>query len=164
MHEIILQNLTKEEAEMFEIAMIKYYKTQDRKLGYNLDCGGGVNKKHSEFTKLKMRNVKLGKIFSEEHRKNISKSKTGKGIGKKRSDATKLKMSIAQKCRIISKEHAKNNGLAHKKKVMNIDTLEIFDSAKDAEIYYNVAHGAVSHACLGDYKTCLGYRWKYVDN
>ena len=162
-HEIVLCNLTKLEAEMFEIEMIKCYKTQDRKFGYNLDCGGGVNKKHSEYTKLKMRNIKLGKVFSEEHRKNMSKSRTGKGIGKKHSDETRLKMSAARKMRVISKESAKKNGLAHKKPVMNINTREIFNSAKDAEIHYGVAHGAVTHVCKGNHKTCLGYMWKYVD-
>lgn len=39
-HEIVLCNLTKQEAEMFEIAMIRYYKTQDRTYGYNQDGGG----------------------------------------------------------------------------------------------------------------------------
>ena len=39
-HEIVLCNLTKEEAEMLEIEMIKYYKVTDRKFGYNQDCGG----------------------------------------------------------------------------------------------------------------------------
>ena len=66
----------------------------------------------------------------------MSKSRIGKGIGKKHSDETRLKMSAARKMRVISKESAKKNGLAHKKPVMNINTREIFNSAKDAEIAF----------------------------
>ena len=162
-HEIILCNLTKEEAEMFEIEMIKYYKTQDRKFGYNIDSGGGASKKHSEYTKLKMRKTKLGKVFSEEHKKNISKSKIGKCVGRKHSDETRLKMSIARKMRVISKESAKKSGLAHKKPVINIDTGEIFENATIAEFHYQgYKSGNLSKACTGKNKTFAGFRWEYI--
>ena len=56
-HEVVLVNLTKEQAEMFEVEMIKYYKSNQREFGYNITSGGC-----------------LGKIvpFTEEHRRNLS--------------------------------------------------------------------------------------------
>ena len=53
-HEVILCNLTKKEAEMFEIEMIKYNKSNDRKFGYNIDSGGNSNGKISEETRKKL--------------------------------------------------------------------------------------------------------------
>lgn len=50
-HEIVLCNLTKEQAEMFEVEMIKYYKTTDRKFGYNIENGGSLRKEISEETR-----------------------------------------------------------------------------------------------------------------
>ena len=105
----------------------------------------------------------LEKFFQKSTGKTLVNLRQVRVLEKKRSDETKLKISVALKGRVMSSEQAKNNGLSHKKPVINIDTGEIFDSAKDAEIYYGVAHGAVSHVCRGNHKTCLGYVWKYVD-
>lgn len=42
-HEIIASNLTKEEADNFEILLIKELKTYDKRFGYNVTLGGGGN-------------------------------------------------------------------------------------------------------------------------
>lgn len=39
-HEIIADNLSQEEADKLEIDLIKKYKTNDRKYGYNIEAGG----------------------------------------------------------------------------------------------------------------------------
>lgn len=108
-HEIVLCNLTKEEAEMFEVELIKFYKTQNRELGYNIDGGGSLNKKISEETREKLKISHLGqkswsagKKFTQEHRMNISKAKRGKSNGPIKEE-TKLKISKAHKGRKKSK-------------------------------------------------------------
>ena len=36
-----------------------------------------------------------------------------------------------------------------------------WSSANEAERYYNMGHGAVTHCCAKDSKTACGYIWKY---
>lgn len=110
-HEILLKNLTKEDAEKAEIYFIKKYKTTDRKFGYNIDSGGTGCGKHTEEYKKRMsemqkniwknspeRKEKMskfmsGKKLSEETKEKIRKSNTGKKQSfetiKKRVEKTK---------------------------------------------------------------------------
>ncbi len=53
-HEILFENLTKEEAEKKEIELIASYKSNDRRYGYNIDNGGNANRKLSDETKRKI--------------------------------------------------------------------------------------------------------------
>lgn len=82
-HEVLLCNLTKQEAEMFEVEIIKYYKTTDDKFGYNIANGGNSMGMHSNKTKQKMSNSKKGSknhIYGKQHSietiNKISKSKS----------------------------------------------------------------------------------------
>ena len=50
-HEILLHNLTLEEANMFEIELIKYYKTTNYKYGYNQDGGGNCTGGRPDYIK-----------------------------------------------------------------------------------------------------------------
>lgn len=82
-HEILYENLTKEEAEKKEKELIQQYKSYDEKYGYNLELGGNINKE-----------------ISEETRKKLSKKLSGKNnpmYGRTMSDENKKKMSIRNK-------------------------------------------------------------------
>lgn len=49
------------------------------------------------------------------------------------------------------------------KKVKNLDTNEIFNSAIEAEIYYTGKKSDnLSKACKGAHKTFAGYKWIYI--
>lgn len=61
LHEILIQDLTQQEAEEKEVELIAYYKSSDRKFGYNLDLGGTGAGKVSEETKKKMSEAGKGK-------------------------------------------------------------------------------------------------------
>ena len=52
-HDIIANNLTKQEAENFEILLINKLRSNDEQYGYNIKIGGNTAT-HSEETKLKM--------------------------------------------------------------------------------------------------------------
>ena len=122
-HEIILCNLTKEEANMFEIELIKYYKTTNRMYGYNIESGGinaktasGKNHylfgKHlSEETKLKLSKANKGRKVSEEHRKKLSEAFRGEKhpmYGKHHTEKAKKKIGDAhrgEKSWIYGKTH-----------------------------------------------------------
>lgn len=84
-HEILFENLTKEEAEQKEIELIKLYKSNDKNFGYNIAKGGNSVGKHSEETKMKISasttgvlNHNYGKKLSDEHRKKLLESHTNK--------------------------------------------------------------------------------------
>lgn len=76
-----IKNLTKEEACNLEIELIKYFGRIDNKTGIltNMTNGGEngspmLNKHHSEETKKKMSEAKIGKQFSDEHKNNLKKA------------------------------------------------------------------------------------------
>ena len=96
------------QAKVLERSWIKFHKSNDSKLGYNLTPGGdGGGKKLSEAAKQKMRLAKLGKKHSLETRIKMSethkqmsietKQKIGKAnLGKKYSEETRNKIREAR--------------------------------------------------------------------
>lgn len=72
-HQILYENLTKEEAERKEIELIAYYKTNQKEYGYNIENGGNCIGTHSEETKRKIgakskgRQTMLGRNITKEH-------------------------------------------------------------------------------------------------
>ena len=107
-HNVLFENLTKEEAETKEIELIAKYKSNDRKFGYNIANGGNCIGTVSEETK---------KIIS-----NKNKGKPNKYKGMPRSEETKRKIRESKK--IYWNEYYKTNGGKPKKekKKSNIDT------------------------------------------
>lgn len=73
-HEILFENLTKEEAEQKEIELIHRYKSNHKNYGYNIENGGNSIGKHSEETKKKIGMKNKGKIVSEESRMLMSRN------------------------------------------------------------------------------------------
>ena len=59
-HEILFKNLTSKEAEKKERELIAYYKSADRKFGYNIELGGNGVGKMSEETKKKISKSHIG--------------------------------------------------------------------------------------------------------
>ena len=49
------------------------------------------------------------------------------------------------------------------KRVMNIDTGQVFDSAIEAGKTYGIVPSAIRQCCRGISKTSKGYQWKYVE-
>ncbi|MDR0676682.1 MAG: hypothetical protein LBF97_06550, partial [Elusimicrobiota bacterium] len=47
------------------------------------------------------------------------------------------------------------------KKVINLDTNEIFDSISAAARQQNVNVASILYACQGKTKTCKGFHWQY---
>ena len=99
-HEILFENLTKDEAEQKEIELIAFYKSDNREFGYNIEHGGNSIGKISENTK---------KILSE-----LNKGENHPMYGKHLSAETKEKISMANKGKKFSKTTLKKLSESHK--------------------------------------------------
>lgn len=139
-HEVVANNLTKEEADNLEKLLIKNLNTMNSKYGYNCKEGGSngslseetrrriseshkgnknyiYGKQMSGEHKRKLSEAHKGKLVSEETRKKISESLKGENnhmYGKHHSDETKEKLSESHKGKILSREHKEKIGEALK--------------------------------------------------
>lgn len=147
-HEILFENLTKEEAELLEQMYINLYNTRDENYGWNISRGGFDMKGEN--------NPMYGKKFTKEHKKKLSESHKGNtnASGKRSKESIKN----------ISESH---KGLPSNRriKVINLDTGEIFNSIKEAGEKYNMKNPCnISACCTGKRKTAGGYRWAYYND
>lgn len=80
-HEILYSNISEKEAKEKEIELISKYNSTNPKYGYNLVKGGQgtIGYHHTKISKMKMRNLKLGKKLSKGHIEKISKAHRIKG-------------------------------------------------------------------------------------
>lgn len=92
-HEILYNELSKEEAEEKEIELIAKYRSNECEFGYNVANGGNTTGTVSEETKRKISNANKGKQISTETKEKISNTLKGHKL----SDETKQKMSEARK-------------------------------------------------------------------
>ena len=100
-HEVLLEGLTKSEAETKEKELIALYKSSDRHFGYNIALGGHINC-FSEETRLKMSNSHKGKKLSIAQREKLSIAFSGENhpfYGKHHTEEARKKISENQKGR-----------------------------------------------------------------
>ena len=73
------------------------------------------------------------------------------------TENTKIKMR---------KNHANVKGIKNPRarKVICIETNQVFDTLKEAAKFYNTDPSNISNCCTGKHKTCIGLHFKYYDN
>lgn len=138
-HEVIAGNLTKEEADKFEMLLIEKLDTMNPKYGYN--CVGGGSKGFP----------------SEETKRKISKAFKGENhplYGKHHSEETKKKISESHK--MIGRKIAQCD--------LNGNIIKIWDCMIDAVNEFGVDKSAIWRCCNGKSKTSCGYIWKYYED
>lgn len=198
-HEVLLDSLTKEEAEENEIRLIEEYNSTDRNNGYNIARGGNTTTPTEE-SRNKASLSMVGFWSDTENRKKMSRAM----LGVKRTDEARKRISIAQKERFKNKEeririserqkgtrrsevakkrtsetlkafysnpknmaiykkaHEGVNRKTHAKKVMCVETGEIFEAVVDAEKRSGVDHRNIISVCKGKRKRAGGFTWAYV--
>lgn len=140
-HNILIYDLSREEASRLEISFIEKYRTCEKEFGYNLATGGAnaptmLGKHHSEETRRKMREKALGRVIPEKQRKAHSEAMKGKLVGSKNH------MSVAVRC---------------------INTGEIFESQQIAAKAKGVNQSKISLCCQGKRTHTHGLKWEYVE-
>lgn len=96
-----------------------------------------------------------GKHLSGETKEKLRQANLGKKQSKKTIE--KRKQTII---RLKQNGYVQTNS-SHKKKVICIETGQIFDSVKETGEYFSVHPSAISAVLTGKYKTCKGYHFKY---
>lgn len=184
-HEILYENLTKEEAEQKEIELIAQYKSNQREYGYNIANGGCHRGKTSEETKNKIRekNMKNGTLFKKgdtSWNKGIpmteeaKKKMIAKKVGKKMSDETKEKHRKIMLGKKLSKESIEKRTKTRKEKYPNgiynpnakevicIETNKIYRSATLCAREMSIYEAGVNHACKSKTHYYKGYHFVYL--
>ena len=187
-HILLIDNLSLDEANIIEEELIKKYKSNDSKYGYNLKSGG-QNSQHSERTKKKMSNVRIGKYkgLLNGRSKSVSQYdiKTKKLINTYQSiQEASLNYGsssgISACCNGLMEQaygyvwcfsedkpnfHYKDKRKNKAKKVIQMDkdenVIEIYESTMDAEKITNIDRGSISKCCNNKQSTAGGYIWKY---
>ena len=134
-HVIIYQNLTKDEACKIERELIINNQSYDINFGYNIELGGNHIGKHSDSTK-----------------KKIAESK----IGIKRDDATKEKIS-----KTLTGNTGSKNGKS--KKVICLNDGNVFESMRLCGFYYKIDQGDISRCCNNHIKQIKGHNFMFYD-
>lgn len=137
-HEIIFCNLTKEQAEMFEIALIKYYKSNNPQFGYNISNGGNFIGTHSEESKRKI---------SEAHKGEKNCFYGVRRFGKDNPMFGKYG----------ELHHNYDKGI----KVICIETNEVFNSFASAGRKFNTSKSSIRNVCLNLQSHTKGFHFKF---
>ena len=137
-HEIVAENLSKEDACELERILIKSYRSTETEYGYNQalggDGGGMYNKHHSESAKKKISKARKENGFTEDHKRHISESKQG------------AKHHLAKKVY----QYTKDGEFIREWDYMSLAAKEL-----------NINKANIGEVCHGNRKTAGGYVWKY---
>ena len=75
---------------------------------------------------------------------------------------TAQKVQEKLKGRKLTNEQRQNMSQSHKKKILCIDTGQIFESRQAAAEFYHVSPSGIGRAAKGEQLTSAGKRWKYL--
>lgn len=176
-HEILFENLTKEEACQKEIELIAKYKSSDRKFGYNKSLGGDIP---SDETKQRLREINLGKHHSKETCEKMSKSRKGKPhskehsaaiakvlTGRKLSEENRRHLSESKKGSVPwnkSKQYHTGKAKTVCQYDMNGNLLCEYYSSNEAAKITGLSQGNIAACCVGKRRQTGGFIWQYKES
>ena len=176
-HDILAENLSKEDAEAMEVRLITEYRSNNSDFGYNADNGGCSPGRASAETRRKMSESHKGHKVSEETRRQLSLSHRGVPLstehlaasrrasalrrGVPLSEETRRKISEANKGRVKTPEERMRIREAHKGKIFpSAETkMKISETKRNSPVTPRGAsnHRARSVVCVetGEVFTCI---------
>lgn len=166
-HEIIATNLTESEAKNMEIELIKQYRSNERKYGFNISSGGESKKgtKISEEQKEIIRRANIGRVFSEETKKKLSEASKKTWQDKKYIEHMRIINSGPNNkmygVRLTDEQKIKRGALQINQYDMNGNLVNSFISIHEANKQTGIARDCISKCCRNIYKQAGGYIWRY---
>lgn len=149
---IVHKNLDVNEAKRIETMLILKYKTNDGDHGYNLNTGGHLMIPCAD-TRKRMSESAKGRIFSKSHRLKIGVANSKRVLSSNSRD----KISSKMMGRML------NGSNPNAKCVINLNTLEVFDTFRNAAKKHNISETTISGNCRKVYKSAGGFKWLYYD-
>ena len=140
-HIVLFKDLSKEEAEQKEMELIKLYKSNNEKYGFNM-TNGGFHPNMTEEQKRKISNTEKGKKISQETKEKLSKN-------------------IRKYYEINgTTENMKNHYKKIIKPVICVETGIVYYGVKDLK-KNGFSPKNINSVCRNKIKTSGGYHWEY---
>ena len=137
-HEIIANNLTKEEACLMERNLIEQHSSRNPQKGYNVAAGGEgggmIGKHHTPAAKDKIREARKRDGFTEEHKRHISESKQG----------------VKHHCAKRVYQYSKDGAFIRSWEYMSLAAKEL-----------NISKANIGETCNGHRLSAGGFVWSY---
>jgi group I intron endonuclease len=171
-HEILFTNLTIDQASCMEINLIRIYHTTDPNFGYNKSFGGECNRggiTEETRKKLSYSSSHISEQTREKHRQNlIRRNKTEKhrkavsAASQKRKE--QIRDTFSQYWHLPCSEETKEKlRIAHQKRVVCVETGEVFDSITLAAKSLGMTRNAVGNVLNGYSVSAKGFHFIYCD-
>lgn len=168
-HNILFENLSKEEACLKEQELIALYNSMDNECGYN-NTSGGEMCIMSDLSKSKLSNSMkgnkngLGHPCSEEKKLKISEAQKGKRL----TEEHKKKLSISAQNRHVpcsdDKRKILSQNYPHKKTVYCYETNTIYESVQECARQLKLYPTNVTKVCKNIIHTTGGYHLEYYND
>lgn len=143
-HEILFENLTKEEAEQKEVELIAKYNSANREFGYNIQNGGSSNGRFTEETKEKIRQSTFAYFATHDNPMQ----------GKTVSEESKKRNMLSQPNRKVVEQIDLKTG----------EVINEFPAISKAANLIGCSASDISKCCNGEYSQTHGYGWRFKDN
>ena len=168
-HEILYKNLTEEEAKQKEVELIKYYKSNNSKYGYNLSSGGESSKGYKH-TKEQIQKQIINRKRPTYTKETIQKmSKATKEVWNRPGHREKMKQIfkniIPRKGYTLSKEHKEKISRTRKVKYIKfVETGEDFRGTRDVSEKLNIDRRQIMRILKNEYgfKSARGLHFEYI--
>lgn len=168
-HNILFENLTKEQACIKEQELIKHFNAMDREFGYNSTSGGETfvlseDAMHKKSISMVDNKNGMGHPCSNEKKEKISRAQKGRQL----TEQHKEKLSIAAKQRHVPCSEKKKEKLSknypHKRKVYCEELNRVFDSVQQCGKELGITATNISKLCNGSGRTLKGYHLSYYND
>lgn len=164
MHEVLFENLTKEDAEQKEIELINLFDSTDINKGYNRNHGGHSIGKMSNTTKNKISKANTGKKRTPEQRKHMSDVALNMTEEHKKKISESHKGLVAWNKDLIFTEEQKDKIKGNTyKSIICIETGIVYKSMSYVTRLFNIPQSNLRKVCSGERHTAGGFHWRYAD-
>lgn len=161
-HEILFDGLSKDDAFKIEIKLIKEYRSNERKFGYNLGTGGEHGPTGSRWSD-ESRENHMNAIWSKPRNHSEEKKKRISEGLKRHYSEHPIKNSYFS---IVPKEERNAWDKKRSKRILCVETGDIFIGAKSAAEWAGVKNRQNIYFCCEGvryHKTAGGYHWEYIE-